>query len=326
MVSIFWPSSGLLDRWRSSSRLSDRVLTEDALKHVFNFTLDKRRPTIESIAGALHISTNHATKIISALEEKELVQLNQGVLSLTPAGDEYALRIIRAHRLWERYLADKTGFTEEEWHAQAEKIEHKLSQTEIDAIASGLGNPSFDPHGDPIPTDSGLIHRIDAVPLSTVSEKQRVRIVHIEDEPEIIYKQLLAEGIHVGMEVSITAVNPERITFWSETNEHVLAPLIANNLSVIPVEELEEDHIKGVPLSTLPMGNTGKILSIGPGVRGPDRRRLMDLGLLPGTLIGNELVGPGGDPIAYRVRGALIALRESQAQAIKIELSEQHNE
>ena len=74
----------------------------------------------------------------------------------------------------------------------------------------------------------------------------------------------------------------------------------------------------GEPLHALKPGEKGAVVRISPRCRGSERRRLMDLGLLPGTIVEAELVSPGGDPTAYRVRGAVIALRKEQAQFIHI--------
>ena len=76
-------------------------------------------------------------------------------LRLTPDGRREALRVIRIHRLWERYLADETGLDAREWHAHAERREHGTSDQQAEALAATLGHPRYDPHGDPIPTPSG---------------------------------------------------------------------------------------------------------------------------------------------------------------------------
>ena len=84
-----------------------------------------------------------------------LVSTSEENLKLTNNGKSYALRVIRVHRLWEKYLADETSVEELEWHASAEEIEHLLTPEEADELAAQIGNPVFDPHGDPIPTSDG---------------------------------------------------------------------------------------------------------------------------------------------------------------------------
>jgi len=78
-------------------------------------------------------------------------------LNLTSDGRSYALRIIRVHRLWEKYLADETSVSENEWHQKAEEVEHLITPEQADTLAAQIGNPVFDPHGDPIPSASGLL-------------------------------------------------------------------------------------------------------------------------------------------------------------------------
>jgi DtxR family Mn-dependent transcriptional regulator len=147
-----------------------------------------------------------------------------------------------------------------------------------------------------------------------------LRIVHIEDEPEDLYAQLVAEGISPGMFVRITENSPKRVRFWIGDEEHVLAPIVAANISVIsiPEQKIEAAQI-GIPLNALSPGERGKVLALSPRLRGADRRRMMDLGILPGTPIEVEMTSPSGDPTAYKVRGTLIALRDEQARLIQVE-------
>jgi DtxR family Mn-dependent transcriptional regulator len=132
-----------------------------------------------------------------------------------------------------------------------------------------------------------------------------LRIVHIEDEPEEIYAQLVAEGLSPGMFARITEKTPQRIRFWIGDEEHVLAPIVAANISVVPLpEEVIEQVQPGTPLNTLKPGGKGRVVALSPRLRGADRR---------------EMTSPSGDPTAYKIRGALIALRKEQAKLIQVE-------
>ena len=117
---LFWPERGILSSLRRNKLLAQRVMREDALKHLYKFELDGFVPTLESIAGALQIPTDTVTSLLAELEEAELVLCKGGSCQLTQEGRDYALHIIRVHRLWERHLAERTGFGELEWHRQAE--------------------------------------------------------------------------------------------------------------------------------------------------------------------------------------------------------------
>jgi DtxR family Mn-dependent transcriptional regulator len=317
---LFRPQNGLVPRWRKARQSTDRVLLEDALKHIQRCERHSETPSLQSIAGALDISVNQAAKIAAELQSMELIIIENGEFLLTPAGRDYALRIIRAHRLWEEYLAEQTGFDESEWHDQAEKYEHFLSPEEAKDLAQQLGNPVYDPHGDPIPRSTGEFKHHPGKPLTSMDIETPLRIVHIEDEPEEIYAQLVAEGLSPGMFARISEKTPQRLRFWIGDEEHVLAPIMAANISVVPIPEVKIEQIQlGFPLNTLNPGEKGRVVALSPRLRGADRRRMMDLGILPGTTIEVEMTSPSGDPTAYKVRGALIALRKEQAKLIQVE-------
>jgi DtxR family Mn-dependent transcriptional regulator len=319
LVLLFWPELGLVTRWRQASHLSERVRSEDALKHIHKFEMKGRRPTLESIAGALHASQNETAELIATMQTNGLLQTREGEIHLTPQGRDSALHIIRAHRLWERYLAEETGVHEAEWHGQAEMAEHQLTPAQADALALQLGNPTHDPHGDPIPTADGNIVTHGGQPLSSLPLDTPGLIVHLEDEPEVVYAQLAAEGLHPGMVVRITESAPERVRFWTNGDEHIVAPIVADNISVIPLPEEEAEEADGCErLTCLSPGESAEVIGISRASRGPERRRFMDLGILPGTKITAEMRSPGGDPTAYIIRGALIALRREQANLIKV--------
>ncbi|HLF27827.1 MAG TPA: metal-dependent transcriptional regulator [Anaerolineae bacterium] len=314
-----WPDQGLVARWRRMRRLSIRVLSEDALKHIHKAELKGQRPTLHSVAGALQVNVNRAAELVDDIEKRELVIPDGDGFRLTPAGREAALHVIRAHRLWESYLAEDTGFAELEWHPLAEQYEHALSRDETDALDTRLSHPTHDPHGDPIPTATGELVPHVGKPLTSIALNQLARIVHIEDEPEMVYAQLVAEGLHPGMCVRLIETTPQRVRFWVNGDQHVLAPIVAANISVAPIAQASPAEAdRGEPLNALKPGEKGRVIRLSPRCRGPERRRMMDLGILPGTIIEAELISAGGDPTAYRIRDALIALRAEQARFIHI--------
>ncbi len=320
LALVLWPGSGLYARWRRAQRLDERVLIEDALKHLYGARLRQRKPTLQSLAGAANISADRAAQLVERLTELELVQLVNGDIRLTPEGETYALNVLRAHRLWERYLAEKTGFAESEWHERADWVEHTLSEDDLAALSSELGHPMHDPHGDPIPTAEGDLVYHGGKPLNGMAPDKPLQIVHLEDEPEAVYAQLMAEGLYPGMRLQVLDVSPTRIRFWADGKEHVLAPIAAANVSVraLPAAEAVDDT-PSRHLDSLQPGESAKVIRLSSRCRGMERRRLLDLGILPGTKITAELISPSGDPIAYRIRGALIALRKQQARLIDIE-------
>lgn len=317
----FWPQSGLFWKLQKRQELTEKVLIEDTLKYIFKCERNHKTATVESLAGALSTSLAQASEILALTQARGLLELSENSFSLTDAGKRTATQIVRAHRLWERYLADTTGYDEGDWHQQAERLEHKLSEEEMDRLSASLGHPTHDPHGDPIPTRRGEWISHGGIPLSDLALGTLSRIVHIEDEPDVIYAQIVAEDLHLNMVVEVDEISANRIRFWTNDQEHVLAPIVAANISVVPLAEENHDlQIEGVPLDSLQPGQSGIVTGISSLSRGVERRRLFDLGIIPGTEIDVEMVNPGGDPTAYRIRGSVIALRNSQARQIRVKM------
>lgn len=319
IIISFWPDRGLYWRLRRAFRASERVLAEDALKHLFDCEYKGRIANLQSLSGALSVPGHRAAEIVGQLEAKELIATTEGGYELTTDGRNYALRIVRIHRLWERYLSDETGFEPAVWHQDAELREHTISPDEVEALASRMGHPRYDPHGDPIPTSGGEILPPTGKPLTDMPVNKFGEIVHIEDEPEAVYAQLVAEGLHPGMQVRVLESSPQRIRFEANAEEHILAPVLAANLSILPLPQETEMIGPYERLAALTPGEAGKVVSILPTMRPRERRRMLDLGLIPGTEVSAELRSAAGDPTGYRIRGAVIALRRDQAEQIQIE-------
>jgi len=316
---VLWPRHGAFARWRAARQLAARARREDAIKHILKREVNQNEPTIESVAGHLQISTNQTAALLEDLEQRGLLSFEDGRLRLKPDGRELALHVIRAHRLWESYLSEETGVAEADWHLRADRQEHLLSPQEADALAARLGNPTLDPHGDVIPAPGELVPRDKGISLNAAGLNQPLQVIHVEDEPPAIYAQLTAENIRPGMRGLLIEKLPHRVRFWADGNEHILAPVVANNISVeLLTDCVTKDLMDEEYLSGLQAGQRGKVLGLSPACRGPERRRLLDLGFVPGTEVVSEMRSPGGDPIAYRVRGTLIALRKEQADLIRI--------
>lgn len=314
---LWWPRRGLVWRWRQVGRSAERVLLEDGLKHLYTCEAAGHRCTTESLAGILGVPRGRAVEIVSRLEETALATHDGEGLSLTPEGRSYALRIVRTHRLWERYLADRTGVIPGEWHAAAEEAEHALSEEDVEGLASRMGHPLYDPHGDPIPTAAGELPPVRGVPLPTLNVGATARVVHIEDEPEELFRVLHAEGLRVGSRIRLEANAPEDVRLLVEGRELHLAAAAARNLTVerTPADDHDVDVER---LDALRPGESAEVVRLAATVQGPSRRRLLDLGVVPGTVIRADLPSASGDPMAYRIRGALIALRRAQAHEILV--------
>lgn len=315
-VIVFYPNKGIMAVWKKSKYANKKILIEDALKYLYDCEYNRTNCTLNSIAGNLSISADDAADIISRLESMGLVSAKKNELELTSDGRSYALRIVRIHRLWEKYLADETSVKEDEWHLKAEELEHTLTTEQANQLAARIGNPVFDPHGDPIPSASGDIPEKKGKPLTEMKAGEFGNIIHIEDEPHSIYSQILAEGLYPGMQIRMIELSDKRIKFVANGEECILSPLIAKNITVGILKFEKQVEGKFKTLSSLKIGEEGTILGIAKALRGQQRRRLMDLGIVPGTKIEAELESFSGDPIAYNVRGTTVALRKQQTDKI----------
>lgn len=317
LAGLLWPQGGWVARTRQRRAITARVLREDALKHICKTEASGRRPTLQSVAGSLQLKPERAAGLLREMEQQGLVSYSSGDLQLTASGRSAGLHIIRAHRLWECYLADQTGLREGEWHARAERREHLMTPAEADALATQLGNPTHDPHGDPIPTSDGVLEPDAGQPLAALKVGEPALLLHIEDEPENLYAQLVAAGLRVGMQVRMLEKNPQQVRFLANGEEHLLAPILAHQIEVLPEPEPEPDEVAENLAGFVP-GQRVSVLGLARSCRGPERRRLLDLGFVAGTTVEVAMLSPSGEPTAYRLRNTLIALHRQQAKLVMV--------
>ncbi|MBL8989472.1 MAG: metal-dependent transcriptional regulator [Gemmatimonadetes bacterium] len=316
---VAWPGRGLLARVARWRRLTERVRIEDALKHLLNCELAEQPATTASLAGILEISPTKAYALAERLGSLGLAGFVDGAIGLTEQGRAYALRILRTHRLLERYFADRTGAAPVEWHDLAETAEHGLTEAEVDALAARMGDPVYDPHGDPIPTAAGDLPPRRGLPLSALGPGETAAVIHVEDEPAPVYRRLLSLGIDRAVPIKMLRSDADGIEVLVGGVTRRLDPLAAAAVSVDRVAEAAGHTVLFERLDGLQAGEVARVVEIAPTVQGPQRRRLLDLGVLPGTEITAEFRSPSGDPMAFRIRGALIALRQPQAHGIYIQ-------
>ncbi len=318
VLIFFWPRLGLMARYQKIRQGNIRILVEDALKYLYECERNQIPCTQKSLADSLSISLVKATRILKQLEATGQVKFEKSALLLTSEGRIYALRMIRIHRLWEQYLAEQTGLPETAWHAEADIHEHQVSNEQAEEISQLLGNPRYDPHGDPIPSASGHLPPKRGIPLQQLNEHAAAEVVHIEDEPEEIYADILDRGIHPGTKLIKTGGSQEGVILQIEGRTVDLPQMLIKNISVrkIPPKTIVEGRHDS--LDQLKVGEKAEIIGLSRACRGHQRRRLMDLGVIPGTIVIPEIESLGRDPRAYRIRGALIALRKDQAQYIYI--------
>ena len=289
---------------------------EDALKHLLDREQHGRQASPESLAGTLNLQRGRVTRLIEDMETQGLLESRGSDVHLTTQGERWALHVVRAHRLWERYLTDEARMPLGKIHGESERREHSLTDAQLNELDAALGHPTRDPHGDPIPTREGTLPKAEGMPLTAWQAEGPVRIVHLEDEPALAFEQILAAGLRLGQTIRILDRNPQRYLLTDGETEYRLAPAVAANVSVAALPESETAKASSIPLAELTYDQRAEIVVLDEAVQGFTRRRFLDLGLTPGTMIYPELQNFFGDPRAYRVRGTLIALRKDQAAQI----------
>jgi DtxR family Mn-dependent transcriptional regulator len=296
-----------------------RQRLEDALKHMSEQEYRGRHATLSSLAGALGLPASAVVGLVARMQARQLVVADGQEFDLTPEGQRVALQVVRAHRLLERYFADEARLPLRQVHAAAERREHSLSADEVERLSASLGHPTVDPHGDPIPTRDGALPPAAGKPVTSWPAGVLGRIVHLEDEPEISFAQILAEGLRVGQDVRVIEATPERIVMTDGENEFRLAPAVAANIFLQPTAARSADDV--VRLADLEQGVQAHVVRLDDVCQGFSRRRLMDLGFTDGADVRPVLRTFAGDPRAYEIRGTVVALRRDQASFVLVRRS-----
>lgn len=315
------PSHGVLAQFRKYRVAQARERTENALKHLLRQATDGHVASFTSLQGVLRMSDRQLMGLTERLEREGLVRSEGTQFQLTPEGERVALHVLRAHRLWELYLADELGVPIDRVHEQAERAEHGLTKEQLDRLSASMGHPELDPHGDPIPTGDGSIPESPGTPLGAWPPSTPGRIVHLEDEPPLAYAQLSAAGLRLGQVVRVIERTPTRVVLTDGENEFRLAPMVAANVHVAAVTTETPpaawpDSV--IALTRLRSGESAEVVALDPSFRGFARRRLLDLGFTPGARIRSDLATFAGDPRAYRLRGTTIALRREQSDRVLV--------
>lgn len=289
---------------------------EDALKLLIEAEQEGREAS--GLAESLGLTPEQAGALLGTLRGGGLLAAEEGPPRLTDAGRNYALQVLRAHRLYEAYLAQRTGLVEASWHDRAHVAEHRMSPEQVDSIAAELGNPPYDPHGDPIPTRQGALPPRRGRPLTGRPAGWTGRVVHVEDEPRETYRRLAMDGFAPDVRLRIEESGAENVRVRLDGRVVVLPREVAGQITAddLPAGERFDDTASR--LSDLRPGERAEVVGMSPLIRGLSRSRLLDLGVVPGTVLEIDIVSPAGDPVAYRIRGASIALRREQSDRILV--------
>lgn len=181
---------------------------ENYLKAIFKLSAEQEgNISTSAIAEELAINAASVTDMIKKLAAKKLITYKpyQGV-QLTTKGRKIAVDIIRKHRLWEVFLVEKLQFNWSEVHDIAEQLEHIKSEELINRLDDFLGNPHFDPHGDPIPDKDGHFHHAEPVLLSEVDPGASVIIQGVKDDSKDLLHYLEQHELLLGTPVHVDQV------------------------------------------------------------------------------------------------------------------------
>lgn len=177
---------------------------EDHIKAIHALVQGGVKASTKDLAEKLGIKASSVTVMVQRLAEKGLVKYEPyyGV-KLTAKGKAEALKLVRKHRLWETFLVERLGFGWGEVHELAEQLEHVRSPELTDRLADFLGNPAFDPHGDPIPDRRGRLPDRQTEVLSDCAPGAQVRVAAVQDGTDELYQLLDRKGIAIGQPFTV---------------------------------------------------------------------------------------------------------------------------
>ena len=209
--------------------LSDAI--QDYLKEIYKLRTDGGKVTTTGLAKRLHVSPASVSAMVKKLAALGLAEhVPYRGVDLTPAGERVALEVVRHHRLLELYLAETLGIAVESVHAEADRLEHVLSDELEARIDSALGYPTHDPHGDPIP-DAQLQMQDEHVvrPLSALAAGEAGTVRRVPDDDDLL-PQLSVLGLVPGRKISVRKRRP--LTISIDGIEQVVPRKLADAVGV----------------------------------------------------------------------------------------------
>ena len=164
------------------------------------------------LAAAMNVVPGTATSMAKALADAGLVRYEpRAGVRLTARGEQLALHVLRWHRLLELFLVRVLGLDWSAVHAEAEQLEHAVSDAVLDRIDAVLGHPTVDPHGDPIPIATGRTHRVDDVPRASLADCPTgapLRVARVLDQGAAFLQFVDRHGLTPGAAVTVDPPDP----------------------------------------------------------------------------------------------------------------------
>jgi len=216
---------------------------EDFLKAIYLLQQEHERVQTSTLAEALAITAPSTTEMAKKLARAKLVSHEpyRG-MRLTAAGERIALEIVRNHRLIELFLVEALGYSWDEVHEEAERLEHAISDRLAERIAEYLGDPHFDPHGDPIPTAEGDVRELELTPLSEWPLHTPGVVTRLLNQAPDMLRYLSEKGLTIGAEVEIVARDPFEgpLTLRTAGGKQVINPNVARYVLLAEKDEAQQ--------------------------------------------------------------------------------------
>lgn len=187
--------------------------TEDYLKAIYQIQEKQNGKPVStsSLAAWLGVANASVTEMIkrfSAAEPSLVAYEPYEGFTLTVAGEKKALEVIRHHRLIESYLSQALGYSWDEVHEEADRLEHVISEAMEERMAKALGDPTSDPHGDPIPDREGNLHVPNTIPLTQHEEAQPAAIQRVIGQRPDLLRYLAEQGLNISTRIQIVSKAP----------------------------------------------------------------------------------------------------------------------
>ena len=198
---------------------------EDYLKAIYQLSPEGRAASTSEIAHLLALSPPSVTGMVKRLSEHGLLEhIPYRGVQLTDEGRRAALRMVRRHRLIEAYLVEFLGYSWDTVHEEAERLEHAVSDTMVERMATALGNPEVDPHGDPIPSADGFVQELSCTPLTDIPVGQTVEIHRVQESQPERLRYIASLGLKPGVLVTVIDRQPfdDLVTIEVGGQQHVI--------------------------------------------------------------------------------------------------------
>ena len=213
---------------------------EDYLKAIYQLSQGDSAVGTSAIAERLGVAPGSVTGMLKRLGRQGLVEHEryQGA-RLTDDGLREAIRTIRRHRILELFLVEVLGYTWDQVHAEAERLEHAASEDLVDRMAGVLGNPEADPHGHPIPSSAGTLRIRELPTLAELQEGRRAVLRRVSDEDPEALRYLARLNLMPGVQVKVLERTPLRgpLRVLVADSEEMLGLELAARLRVEPLED-----------------------------------------------------------------------------------------